>query len=159
MNASRSIPFGLAIAAASLLAACGGGAGGLPKRINPPSASVQQMHVLPDGRWELDLRIQNYSTVPMVFGTLEAQMTVNDVSAGSIYLTVDLDIPGQNADVVHTTFVPTTAARAVVQGDAARGGFGYKLVGSFQIKDPDKRFTFDHASRLDPAPGVPNTFR
>lgn len=159
MNLLRIVKFAPMVAVFALLAACGSGSGGLPKRINPPVASVQQLRVLPDGRWELELRVQNFSTVPMTFGTLEAQMQVQDINAGAIYTTVNVEIPGQNADVVNVTLSPASAARALLQGDSARTGFSYKLTGSFQITEPDKHFTFDRASRLDPAPGVPNTFR
>jgi hypothetical protein len=159
MNLLRVVKFVPAAALFALLAACGSGTGGLPKRINPPVASVQQLRVLPDGRWELELRVQNFSTVPMTFGTLEAQMQVQDINAGAVYTAVNLEIPGQNADVVNVTLSPATAARTLVQGDAARAGFSYKLTGSFQITEPDKRFTFERSSRLDPVPGIPNTFR
>jgi hypothetical protein len=158
MNLSRVAKFAFAAVLTSLLAACGGGTGGLPKRINPPSASVQQLHVLPDGRWELELRVQNYSTVPMTFGTVEAQMSVGDINAGALYVAVNLEIPGQNADVVKTTVSPTSAAREALKADARRG-VSYKLTGSIAVTEPDKRFTFDHASRLDPAPGIPDTYR
>jgi len=158
MNVFRVVKFSLAIVLTSLVAACGGGSGGLPKRINPPSASVQQLHVLPDGRWELELRVQNYSTVPMTFGTIEAQMQVQDVNAGALYVPVNLEIPGQNADVVRATVAPTSAARDALKADAGRG-IAYKLSGSIQVTAPDKRFPFDHSSRLDPAPGIPNTYR
>jgi len=158
MNLSRVAKFAFAIVLTSLVAACGGGTGGLPKRINPPSASVQQMRVLPDGRWELELRVQNYSTVPMTFGTIEAQMQVQEINAGSLYVPVNLEIPGQNADVVHATVSPTSGAREALKA-APGSGVAYKLTGSIQITAPDKRFNFDHASRLDPVPGVPNTYR
>ena len=158
MNAYRSARFFVAAVLTCLLAACGGGTGGLPKRINPPSASVQQLHILPDGRWELELRVQNFSTVPMTFGTIEAQMSIDDVNAGAMYVPVNLEIPGQNADVVRATVSPTTAAREALKADARRG-FAYKLTGSVTVTEPDKRFNFDHASRLDPAPGIPDTYR
>ncbi|MEO8670609.1 MAG: hypothetical protein ABI411_04780 [Tahibacter sp.] len=153
----RALRFYLFVACAALTG-CGGGGGGLPKRINPPVASVQQLRALPDGRWELDLRLQNFSTVPMTFGTIEADLRIGETSAGPIFLQTDIEIAGQYADVVSTTLSPSAAAREAMAG--AKGGeIPYRLVGSISASKPDKRFPFDHASRLAPVPGVPNTYR
>ena len=153
----RTLRFFLFVACASLLG-CGGGGGGLPKRINPPVASVQQLQVLPDGRWQLLLRLQNFSTVPMTFGTIEADLRIGEISAGPIYVQTDMEIAGQYADVVTVNLMPGNAGRDALA--AAKGGeIAYRLVGSIASNKPDKRFPFEHASRLVPVPGVPNTYR
>ena len=46
------------------LAACGGG---MVKRVSEPAAGIQQLTVANDGSWEVELRLRNYSSMPMRF--------------------------------------------------------------------------------------------
>ena len=53
----RSLRCLLPLIALSALAACGP-----PMHpINPPNASIQQLDLLPDGRWKLQIRLENFS--------------------------------------------------------------------------------------------------
>ena len=83
-----------AIAAACVLAACGGSI----HPINPPNASVQQLDVLPDGRWKLLIRLENFSDKTVHYATLKAALTISGYAAADISLNPDMDIPGENAD-------------------------------------------------------------
>jgi len=94
----------------ALLAGCGGGP---VKRVNPPIASIQQLSVQPDGTWKLDVRIQNFSTVPMTFSTLEAAVEIDDRPGAQIFAHPNLDLPGKAADL---TTLPDTGTPA---GNAA----------------------------------------
>ncbi|SBV36473.1 conserved exported hypothetical protein [uncultured Stenotrophomonas sp.] len=46
------------------LAACGSG---MVKRVSEPAAGIQQLTVGNDGNWEVELRLRNYSSMPMRF--------------------------------------------------------------------------------------------
>src|SRR3546814_699107 len=71
----------LATAAALLLAACSSGP---VRRVSEPSASIQQLTVRADGSWSVDLRLQNYSSIPMRFGAISLDMKLGDHEAGTL---------------------------------------------------------------------------
>lgn len=147
------------ITAVVLLAAVAGCSSAPPKRINPPVASVQQLAVQPDGSWQLELRIQNFSNVTMTFDTIEAALTLDDAAAGQMYGRIGLDIPGNAADTTSFRLVPTAAARNALSSARTRG-FDYRLTGAIGVTDPtEKRFDFLFDSRLSPVPGVTDTYR
>jgi hypothetical protein len=139
------------------LAACGGR--GEIKRINPPLASVQQLAAQADGRWQVELRLHNQSTVAMHFATIELQLVVEGEGAGSVFVHPELDIPGQYADVVSATLTPSASARTALANASGSGSIGYALTGTVTTTDPDKRFDIDTTSRLSPVPGRPDTYR
>lgn len=132
------------------LAACGGGP---VRRINPPTASVQQLRVL-DAQWELVVRVNNFSTVPMRFERID---TALEIGGQSIPLagTLGFDIPGQSADVA--TFRVASVAHAL--DAAAQGGTPYRLSGTITTSEPSERFEFERDSRLSPVPGKPGEYR
>ena len=76
-----------------VLAACGGN--GPVRRISEPAASIQQLTVRADGSWSVDLRINNYSTVPMRFDAASLavrQVIVRAAAKNSMSLGL---LPGQ----------------------------------------------------------------
>ena len=77
MKAKR---FGVMCATAMLLAlaACGGGQ---VKRVSEPNVGISQLTVQADGRWKVDLRVDNYSSVPMQFGAVSLALTMDGESA------------------------------------------------------------------------------
>lgn len=133
-----------------VLAACGGGP---VKRVSPPTASVQELGVQPDGRWRLLLRVQNFSNVAMTFDRLEATLTVTGREIGRINATLDLDIAPETADVFETTLVPAAGSKL----DAA--DFAYELKGRITSREPKGDFAFERSSRLSPVPGLADTWR
>jgi len=137
-----------AAAAALLLAGCGSGP---VKRINPPTASIQQLVVDGSGTWRLTLRIQNFSTVPMVFGRLDATVKVDGTEVGTLALPLGIDVVGNSAEVVEAT-LPVSARLPT-------GDFAYELTGHIDVTDPKKVYPFDRSSRLTPVPGLPGTWR
>lgn len=153
----RSYAFRLSVLVlAAALAACGSGP---VKRINPPAASLQQLSVAADGAWELDVRIQNFSTVAMTFESVEAALAIEGTNAGDIYVRTDIEIPGGKADVVHARLSPTAAARAAFAAAAKAGSVGYRLDGNIAASEPKKRFEAHHESRLTAVPGLADTYR
>lgn len=141
---------------ASVLAACGP-----PTHpINPPNASIQQLDVLSDGRWKLHIRLENFSDKTVHYTTFKAALRVGGVAAADIALNPDMDIPGDNADVVETTLTPSADALKAFAGDIKQpGGAPYELNGTITIPAAGKDYKFEHKSRLSPVPGIANQYR
>ncbi len=133
-----------------LLAACG--SGGPPRKVHPSTASIQQLAVQADGSWKLMLRIQNYSTFSMHFSRIDAGLSIDGKELGRLEAAPDIDIVGNNGDVVEATFRPN--AKTTFGTDVA-----YALKGTIETSEPKESFKFETASRLTPVPGIPNTYR
>ena len=142
--------------ALSALAACGP-----PTHpINPPNASIQQLNVLPDGRWKLQIRLENFSDKTVHYATFMGALRVGGVAVADINLNPDMDIPGDNADVVETTLAPSADARKAFASDSKEaGGAPYELSGTITIPAAGKDFKFEHKSRLSPVPGIADQYR
>ena len=146
----------LLTSALALLAACGP----VKHPINPPGASIQQLDVLPDGRWKLQVRLENFSDQTVRYGAFKAELRVGGEAAGTINLNPDLDIPGDNADILEITLAPGADAAKAFKADVARpDGVAYELKGTINIPSADKDFKFEHKSRLSPIPGLANSYR
>ena len=133
-----------------LLVACG--SGGPPRKVHPATASIQQLAVQADGSWKLRLRIQNYSTFSMHFSAIDAALSVDGKNVGTLKVAPDIDIVGNNGDIVDALFKPAT--RVTFGTD-----IGYALKGTIDTSEPKESFKFETASRLTPVPGVPDTYR
>lgn len=150
-----------------LLTACG------PQRqsVFPPTFTIQQMRVLPDGPWQLSLRIQNNSYTGMDYQSIEGSLQVAQGIPVRVHAKFDLDIPSLAGDVVQVQVLPTPAMSQALQAVAAKGSAGslpYTLNGIVHcvphLEDhPDNKnprdFPFTSNSFLSPVPGVPNTYR
>ena len=146
----------LALVGFSVLAGCGGPV----HPINPPNASIQQLDVLPDGRWKLQLRLENFSDKTVHYAAFKASLSIGGFDAANISLNPDMDIPGENADVVETTLaVSADALKAFAIEARAPSGASYELKGTINIPAAGKEFKFEHKSRLSPVPGIPNEYR
>lgn len=155
----RPIPLLLCCAlAAVLLAGCGGGE---RKRVFPPTVSVQQLEQQQDGRWQLRLRLQNFSNVSQRFDQIEAQLLIGGHIAGSVALQPMLEVPPESADIVEFALSPTPGAATAIQGVlAGDGSIGYTLSGHVSSSLPERRrdeFTFN--SRLSAVPGLSRVLR
>lgn len=143
-----------------LLAVLAGCASGPPKRIFPPQATVQEVRVQDDGRWAVQVRIQNFSTVPMRFSRLEATLAVNGVEATRIAIDPGLTVgPGSNELVQHV-FTPAAGPKAAVdQALASRRAVRYQLTGRIASSEPSTDHPFEYQSALDPVPGLTGILR
>ncbi|HQZ32566.1 MAG TPA: LEA type 2 family protein [Arenimonas sp.] len=153
----RKLQAALALLLLALVAGC---ASGPPKRIFPPQASLQELRVQPDGQWVAQVRIQNYSTVPMRFSRLEATLSVNGVEATRISIDPGLTVgPGSNELVQHA-FTPAAGPRAAVdQALASRRAVRYQLTGRIASSEPETDHPFEYQSALDPVPGLAGILR
>jgi len=146
----------LVFAVSSMLAGCGA-----PTHpINPPNASIQQLDVLPDGRWKVQIRLENFSDKTVHYAAFKADLRVGGVAAAELALNPDLDIPGQNADIVETTISASADAQKAFLADVKEpSGAPYELKGTINIPAAGKEFKFEHKSRLSPVPGIANEYR
>lgn len=152
--ARTSLILGLA-----LLAACGGPV----RRVSEPTAQIQQLTVRADGRWDVDLRLQNYSSIPMRFDDVRLALTVAGEAAGELRATPALSVGPESADVIAVQLNPPAAAKVAV-ADALAGArtVRYALAGDISAT-PDKAsrrsFEVRRESALSPAPGLPGVLR
>lgn len=145
---------------AMLLAAC---ASGPVRRVSEPSAGLQQLTVRADGRWSADLRIENFSSIPMRFEAVNLALSIGDNAAGTLQAAPSLSIGPESADVISVTLTPSAAAKlAVADALAGRRSVNYTLKGTLDATpDEGKRrsYDIDRSSALSPAPGLPGVLR
>lgn len=149
-----------ALLAATLLASC---ASGPPRRVSEPAASIQQLTVQANGNWSVDLRLQNYSSIPMRFETASLRLTVGGQDAGTLQGQAGISIGPESADVVTLAHVPAAAAKLAL-ADALAGGRGiaYRLEGTLQAtpeEDRSRSFEIERDSTLSPVPGLAGVLR
>lgn len=157
----RAARFALVAAAVLVLAACGTGQ---VRRISEPAASIQQLTVRADGGWSIELRLQNYSTVPMRFDATALEMTVDGTVAGTVALAQPFTVGPESADVVAVTLAPDPQARLLMAGALADGrGPAYLLEGTVTAAPADRGKARDYRIRrnsaLSPVPGLPGVLR
>lgn len=141
-----------------LLVAC---SSGKPKRVFPPTASVQQLVVQPDGSWALTLRLQNFSNVGMRIERLEARLELGQVHAADLSATPGFVVPASSVELLELVITPSEPAREPVAA-VLRGGSGlrYRLSGRLVSSEPDRRQDeFEFSSSLAPVPGLEDTLR
>lgn len=157
MKAMRWIGLALCVL---MLAGCGSGP---VRRVSEPSARIQQLTVRADGSWSTELRIENFSSVPMRFDALNLALSIGGNAAGTLVAQPGVSIGPESADVVTVALAPQTAAKLAV-ADALSGGrsVSYSLSGTLDVTpDEGKRRSFDveRTSALSPAPGLPGVLR
>lgn len=153
----RKLPLFLALLLATLLAGC---AGGPPKRVYPPQASLQELRVQDDGRWLARIRIQNFSTVPMRFSRLQATLTVGGAEATRFDFDPGLSVGPGSTEIIEQAFAPAAGPRSAVDAALAnRRSVRYALEGRLASSDPGTDDPFEFQSALDPVPGLEGVLR
>lgn len=142
------------------LAAC---SPGVVKRVSEPAASLQQLTVNADGSWQVALRLQNFSSMPMRFEDVALQLAIGDSPAGTLATRPDVSISGASADVINVTLKPSSAARLVVADALATNRtLAYALEGTVAATPEDRKqriFQIKSRSTLNQAPGLPGVLR
>ncbi len=155
--------FAWTAAIALVLAVSGCGTGGPVKRVSEPAASIQQLTVRADGRWDVQLRLNNFSSVPMRFSATNIQIAFDNGAAGSVQSQPQISIGPESADVVSTTISPTAAGRARIATALADGStLNYTLGGSVDAGPDDgksRNYKIERTSSLTPVPGLPGVLR
>lgn len=136
------------------------------KSVFPPSVTIQEMALRPDGQWRLTVRIQNNSYGEMDFKSLDGQLKVAELVPVRLHSRFDLDIPAFAADVTTIDLLPTPEMSVALQATASKGSAGslpYSVIGSANAKpeqeDKPRDFEFQGKDWLSPVPGIPNTWR
>jgi len=139
------------------LTAC---AGGTPRRIFPPEASVQELRVAADGQWTALLRLRNYSTVAMRYASIDAELDFATTGPIKIALTPDIEVPPGTVEILEVALSPNAAAREAVASALAGGpAVRYQLRGEVRSSEPRGRFDFDYSSAIGAVPGLANVLR
>ena len=145
---------------ALLLAAC---TSGPVRRVSEPSARIQQLTVRADGSWSIDLRIENFSSIPMRFDALRLELQVADHAAGTLQASPGVTVGPESADVATVELTPTAGAKFAVAEALADGrSVEYSLQGTMTATPDDGRqreFEMERNSALSPAPGLPGVMR
>jgi len=147
--------------ALSLLAACSSTGG---KRVSEPAASVQQLTVDARGNWQVQLRLQNYSSIGMTFNGVDLALSLDGQPGVALHATPAVYIPAESADVVELRVQPDSTSRLHV-ADALAGnhGLGYTLKGTVSAspeKSGARTFSIEgRTNQLNPVPGLPGTLR
>lgn len=141
----------------ALLTACSSGP---PVRVFPPQASVQELRVQEDGQWVANVRLQNFSTVPMRFSRLQATLSIAGQEATRIDIDPDMSVgPGSN-ELVRHVFTPAAGARAAVSDAFANNrAVRYQLTGRIASAEHETDDDFDYSSALNPVPGLTGVLR
>ena len=147
-------------ALAFLLAACGSGP---VRRVSEPAASIQQLTVRADGRWDVALRLNNFSSVAMRFDSTALEIAFDNGAAARLDLQPNLEVAPESADVHTAVVTPTPAGRARLATALADGrGLSYNLRGNLQAGPLDgkpRSYEIKRESALSPVPGLPGTLR
>lgn len=158
----RLLPWILSALLLALLAACS------PPRksMYPPTISVQQLKVQPDGKWHMRMRILNNSYGSMDFRALHITMTIDNQPATAIDATFQLAIPALSADVTDVTIRPSEEAShalAAIADKGSSGGLAYTLKGVASAipekSDKPRDFEIESHDWLSAVPGIPHTYR
>ena len=143
-----------------VLAACSSGP---VRRVSPPTASIQQLTVNADGNWQVELRLQNYSSIPMRFDDLKLALSVAEQPAGELRASPGISIGPESADVVRVALAPAIAAKLVLADAlAGRSAVGYALKGTLVATPEDAKprdFEVDAHNNLNPMPGLQGVLR
>ena len=142
------------------LVACGGRSGMDKKQINPPRASVQQLTVLPNGQWQLVLRLQNFSNRSTKFEAVTASLRFGGQEAGAVAAAPNMDIGPQSADTVEAVITPTLEGKLAVASALSAGqSIRYRIAGQIDTTQRGGNYDFEYESSLNPAPGLPGVLR
>jgi hypothetical protein len=151
----------LAIAATCLLLA--GCTIGPVRRVSTPAVNIQQLTVRADGSWSVDLRIDNFSSMPMRFDRASLAMTLGGQAAGTLQGQPALSIGPESADVATLALAPASAAKIAVADALARGGsIDYALEGTLDAAPEDGRvrsFDVKRRNTLSTVPGLTGVLR
>lgn len=153
-----------ALATAMMVLLVGGcGSGGPVRRVSEPAASLQQLTVRADGRWDVQVRLQNYSSVPMQFTAATLDIAFDNGAAASVQAQPQIGIGPESADVFNATITPLPAGRARIATTLADGrSLNYTLSGSLDAtpeKGGSRNYKVERTSSLTPVPGLPGVLR
>jgi len=145
---------------ACALAACVTG----QRRVSAPTASIQQLSVGADGNWSIELRLQNYSSIPMRFESIRFALSVGGEEAGTLETATTLTIGPESADILSLTLAPSAQGRLHAADALAAGrSLPYRIDGTIRAAPDDRgsasNYTVRRDSALSAVPGLPGVMR
>lgn len=137
--------------------------GGPIRRVSEPTASIQQLTVDADGQWTVELRLQNFSSVPMRFERVAFELRVDAEIAGQLQASPALTVGPESADTTTVKFSPAPTSRIVIAAALAdRRSMSYALEGTIFAAAEDRKardYSIKRNSALSPVPGLPGVMR
>lgn len=125
----------LAVSLVLLLAAC---ASTPPKRINPPTLSIQRLAMHDHGDYDIELRLQNHSDVTMHFAELDLQLRIAGIDAGALRTQPDIDVAPHNAEIVKLRLAAASDAAEPLSAAEASGSAPERVLdGEFEYENRD----------------------
>jgi hypothetical protein len=145
---------------ACVLSACSSGP---VRRVSEPTANIQQLTVRADGSWSIDLRIENFSSIPMRFDSIALALTVGGEAAGTLQAQPALSIGPEAGDIATMTLQPSPQARIAIADSLSRSrSIAYTLDGTLAAA-PEKAgvrtFKLKRDNTLNPVPGLAGVLR
>ena len=148
------------LAACALLAGCSSGP---VRRVSEPAINIQQLTVRADGSWSVDLRIDNFSSVPMRFEHANLSMTIDGQAAGTLQGQPALSIGPESADIATLSLAPSSAAKMAIADVLARAGsIDYALEGTLDAAPENGRvrsYDVKRRNTLGAVPGLTGVLR
>ena len=135
------------------------------QRVSDPAASIQQLTVDTQGQWQVDLRLQNYSSVAMRFDEVDIALNVGDGEgeAGQLRASPALTVAPESAEILTIALQPNLQGKLQAADALATGrGFSYRLKGSVKASTENgksRTYQIQRDSMLSPAPGLPGVLR
>ena len=143
------------------LAACG--SSGPVRRVSEPAGNIQQLSVGADGSWTVELRLDNYSSIPMRFDRIDATMAIAGQPPVALQATPGITIGPETADVVVIRVEPSSNAKIAVADALARNTRISYHLGGHVTAAPDKgkprTYELDRDNALSQMTGLPGLLR
>ena len=148
----------LSAMALATVSGCGGGSG-VPKRIFPPEARIQELRLTDDGAL-ISLRVQSFSTVPSELESLRLRLAIAgrpsaefDARPGKTLL------PGSSEIIDVAVPLSSTDRNLILALIAERRALRYRLDGTLTVDPPGRPYDIDYSSALSPVPGLNGVMR
>jgi hypothetical protein len=121
---------------------------------------VQELRLQPDGRLDVVLRVQSYSTVATRFEQFALNLALADTAPLPLQATPAVDVLPQAAELVTVQVMPgADAGAAIARALEQRRALTYRLDGRITASEPRGRYDVDYRSVLNPAPGLDGVLR
>lgn len=140
-----------------ILSAC---ASGPTLRYFPPQAVLKELQQQPNGQWQAQIRIQNFSTGAMDFSEIRLKIQIQDERWLELSGPATLNIGASNAEVLslNAPFSPDTL-RVIQERQDKVQPLRYRLEGSLRSRDPNRTYPLTYEGRVNPAPGLSGVYR
>lgn len=129
-------------------------------RYFPPQASIQQLERQPGGNWQVQLRVQNFSTGAMQFKDIALKIRFQDGDWLAVRSADTLKVGANSAEIVSLRLTAPASTQAVLTERLGKlQSVRYSLQGDLRSLDPNKTYPLTYEGRLNPAPGLDGVFR